>query len=72
MSGVIAPLFLTLALDGGEWSASPLFTEYVGAWLGPRGGLGFMENRRISWSYQELNPDSSVVQPLAKSLYQLR
>jgi hypothetical protein len=49
-SGGIAPLiFLTSALDGGEWSASRTGrftprerapdTHWIGGWVGPRAGL---------------------------------
>jgi hypothetical protein len=48
-SGGIAPEFLTLALDGGEWSASRLCrfttresspgTHWIGGSVGPRAGL---------------------------------
>jgi hypothetical protein len=42
-SGGIAPLFLTLALDGGEWSPSRPGrfipgTNWIGSWVGPRAG----------------------------------
>jgi hypothetical protein len=48
--GSIAPPFLTLALDGGEWSAShpvPLHTpgeraagiHWIGSWVGAKVGL---------------------------------
>jgi hypothetical protein len=49
-SGRIAPPLLTLALDGGEWSASCTgrFTSsqrapsirWIGGWVGPGAGLG--------------------------------
>jgi hypothetical protein len=40
----MAPLFLTSALDGGEWLAShtshfTLGTHWIGGWVGPRAGL---------------------------------
>jgi hypothetical protein len=54
---VIAPPFLTSALDGGEWSASRprLFspgerdsgTHWIG-WEGPRSGLDVVEKGKIS------------------------
>jgi hypothetical protein len=68
-SGGIAPLFLTLALDGSEWSAScpvcftvgerALDTHWIGGWVGLRVGLGTVEKRKIIHS-QELNPDSQA------------
>jgi hypothetical protein len=51
-SGGVAPPFLTLALDGGEWSASRLGrftpqkkapgTHWIGRWEGPRVSLDVM------------------------------
>jgi len=48
--------FLTLALDGGKWSASCLGhftltvscpgTHYRGGWMGPRTGLDVMAKRK--------------------------
>jgi hypothetical protein len=48
-SGDIAPIFFTLALDGGEWSVSrpgrltfgitAADTRVIGDWVGPRAGL---------------------------------
>jgi hypothetical protein len=55
-SGGIAPTFLTLALEGGEWSASRpgRFTPgeiatgaYWLGWVGPRAGLDAVEKRKI-------------------------
>jgi hypothetical protein len=54
-SGSIAPPFLTLALDGSEWSASrsgcfthgEIATQYQGGWLGPRASPDAMEKRKI-------------------------
>jgi hypothetical protein len=48
----IAPPFLTLALDGGECSAScpgrfTLGTHWMGSWVGPRTGLDAVEVRKI-------------------------
>jgi hypothetical protein len=37
--------------------------------MGTRAGLDIMERREISCPYWESNPDSSVVQPVAQSLY---
>jgi hypothetical protein len=69
----IAPPFLTSALDGGEWSASrprrftpeetALGTHCLGDWVGPTADMDVMERRKISFPYQESNPDSSAVQP---------
>jgi hypothetical protein len=49
--------FLTSALDGGEWSASrpgrftpgtqPLYTHYIGGWVGPIAGLNAVEKGKI-------------------------
>jgi len=41
--------FLTYALDGGEWWVSHILcftlgTHWVGGWVGPRAGLGRLEN----------------------------
>jgi hypothetical protein len=61
-SGGIAPPFLTLALDGGEWSAScPSLTagetapgtHCKGGWVGPRASLHIM-------SLPGIDPDSRV------------
>jgi hypothetical protein len=59
----IAPPFLTLALDGCEWSASrpgsgerTHGTHYVGGWVGPIAGLDAVEWRKISWPCWESNP----------------
>jgi len=43
-SGGIASAFLTLALDGGKWSASRSgrflsSSHWIGGWVGPRFGL---------------------------------
>jgi hypothetical protein len=58
--------FLTLALDGGKWSASSLshFTprerdpdiQWIGGWLGPRAGLDTMVKRKIPSPCQDSNP----------------
>jgi hypothetical protein len=37
----------------------------VGGWIGPRTGLDEEKLRKIPYSYRELNPDSSTVQPVA-------
>jgi hypothetical protein len=55
-SGGIARPFLTLALDGGEWSASrpchftpwgALGTHWRCSWVGRRAGLDAVEKRKI-------------------------
>jgi hypothetical protein len=56
-SGGIAPPFLTLALDGGEQSASQPGhftprermpgTNWIGGWVGPRAGLDAVHKRKI-------------------------
>jgi hypothetical protein len=58
--------FLTLALDGSEWSTShpTCFTSMerapnthsLGRWVGPRDGLDIMAKKRKSLPCQELNP----------------
>jgi hypothetical protein len=58
--------FFTLALDGGEWSAShpghftpgardPV-THWTGGWVGPRGGLDIMARKKNPNPSQEVNP----------------
>jgi hypothetical protein len=74
-SGGIPPPFLTLALDGGEWSASgPYFFtprvrapdyNWIGGWVGPRAGLDVVEKRKIL-PLLEFEP-----WPSSLSLYQL-
>jgi hypothetical protein len=54
---------LTLALYGGEWSASrsdrftPMErdpgTDWIGGWVGPRAGLDSVDKRTISCPCQE-------------------
>jgi hypothetical protein len=56
-SGGVAPPFLTLALDGNEWSASRLGrfnargrvpgTYRIGRWVGPSAYLDFMEKTKL-------------------------
>jgi hypothetical protein len=56
-SGGIAPLILTSALDGGEWSASrpgrftprerAPSTHWLGGWVGPRAILDAEVKRKI-------------------------
>jgi len=65
---------LTLALDGGEWSASypscfttresaPI-TQWIGGWVGPRAGQD-MVLKKFPAPHQESNPDHLIVQPVA-------
>jgi hypothetical protein len=64
---------LTLALDGGERSASclGLFTprerapgiHWIGGWVGPRTSLDMLK-RKISSPHQDLNPNHLNVQPI--------
>jgi hypothetical protein len=64
-SGGIAPLFLTSALDGGEWSAScpGRFTRreiapsihWIGGWVGSGVGLDVEEHKKISFPFWESN-----------------
>jgi hypothetical protein len=68
-------LFLTSALDESEWSASRpshfIFGKMVpgihrtGGWLGLTAGLDAIEKRKMPCLYQESNPSSSAVHPLA-------
>jgi hypothetical protein len=46
---------VTLALDGGEWSASQRApgTHWIGGWVGPRASLDMVVKRRIPSSYME-------------------
>jgi hypothetical protein len=48
----MAPLFFTLALDGGEWSAShtshfTLGTQWIGDWVGPRVDFGAVKEKHL-------------------------
>jgi hypothetical protein len=66
---------LTLALDGGEWSAShpghftprerAPGTHWIGGWVGPRAVLDPVVKRKIPSPSQELNPRTPIVQPIA-------
>jgi hypothetical protein len=61
---VYTHVFLTLALDGGEWSASRPCrfsagerapgTHWIGGWVDPKAGLDNMEKQKL------LNSDPSV------------
>lgn len=75
--GVEIPLqsFLTLVLDGHEWSAllhgrstPPPIERGVGRPV----GQGALENRKFSWYYRELNQNSFAAQPVAWLLYRLK
>jgi hypothetical protein len=46
-------------------------TYWVGDWVGPRADLDGVEKRKICWRCWRLNPDSSVVQPIALLLHWL-
>jgi hypothetical protein len=81
-SGGIAPhILLTLALDGGEWSASypGHFTprerapgnHWIGGWVGPRAVLDALVKRKIPSPHQDSNPRTPILQPIAWSLYRL-
>jgi len=68
--------FLTLALDGGEWSASypgqfssgkkALCTHGIFCWVGPSVCLDIVEKKRICASAGD---QTLVIQSLAYSLY---
>jgi hypothetical protein len=69
----LSPPFLTLARDGGEWSASrpcrftpkvkALGTHWIGGWAGTRAGLGPVQKRKkIHW--RESNPSRHFCSPL--------
>jgi hypothetical protein len=65
----------TLALDGGEWSAScPCHftprtrapgTHWIGGWVAPRAGLDMVSKRKIPSHCWESNSDHLIVQPIA-------
>jgi len=66
-SGGIAPrILLTLALDGGEWSAShtdrytprerALGTHWLRGWMGPTAGLNAVRKRKSPCPCRESNP----------------
>jgi hypothetical protein len=66
--------YLTLALDGGEWSASrpgrfttkerAHGTHWIAGWVGPRAGLDKVVKRKITSHCRDWNPP--IVQPLAQ------
>jgi hypothetical protein len=62
-SGDVISPFLTLALDGGKWSASlpgrfTPSTYWTGGWVGARAGLYAMEKK--SCPCRESNPSRST------------
>jgi hypothetical protein len=67
---------LTLALEGGEGSASrpsrfiprerPPGTHWVGDWVGPRAVLETVVKRKIPSPRRESNPRPPIVQPVAQ------
>jgi hypothetical protein len=67
---------LTLALDGGEWSAScpghftpggrAPDTPWIGGWVGPRAVLDMVVKRKIPSPHRKLNPRTLIVQPIAQ------
>jgi hypothetical protein len=72
----MAPLFLTSALDGGEWSASrhgrfspgksTADNYWIVGWNGLRADLDAMENRKTV-PPQEIEPRPSCLLPIAVS-----
>jgi hypothetical protein len=68
--------FMTLALDGGEWSASRpgRFTprkrcpgiHWIGSWVGPRAVLYAVVKRKIPSPRRKSNPKTPTVQPVAR------
>jgi hypothetical protein len=73
--GGIVSCILTLALDGGEWSASRpgRFTprerapgiHWIGGWVSPRAILDVVGKRKIPSPCQKSNPRTLIVQPIA-------
>jgi hypothetical protein len=72
--GDTTPPFLTLTLDGDEWStlSRGYFTPgqptigivYTGGWVSPTAAMDVMEKREISHPCRKSSPDFSFVQPL--------
>jgi hypothetical protein len=70
-------IFLTLALAGGEWSASLPWrftpgeraqgTHWIGGWVDLRAGLGDLEKRKILGPTGTRTSTPSVVKPVASS-----
>jgi hypothetical protein len=72
-NGVIAPPLLTLAQEGGEWSAAcpgeiARGIHWIGDWMGPRPSLDAVERRKKFFPCREPNPVIVVRYPL---LYRL-
>jgi hypothetical protein len=77
-SGDVAPPFLGLALDGGEWSSSCSChftpretapgTHCRGGWVGPTSGLDIMEKRNLQGIKPQLlsHPACSLVTMLTE------
>jgi hypothetical protein len=70
--------FLTSGVAGCEWSAScpgclipkrEPSIYWPGGWVSPRASLDIVEERKISFPCQELNPSSFAVQSVPWSLY---
>jgi hypothetical protein len=69
-------VFLTSALDGGEWSASRCGrftprervpgTHWIGGRVGPRAVLDAVVKRKIPSPRRESNPRTPIVQPVAQ------
>jgi len=69
---------LTLALDGGEWTAlhPSCFTpkerapgtHWIGDWVGTRVILDMVMKRKISSPCQESNPRTSIIQLIASAI----
>ena len=62
--------FLTLALDGDEWSALHHWgftpgTHFTVGWVGPGAGVDILERRKITCPCRELKCDASVIQTIA-------
>jgi hypothetical protein len=67
---------LTLALDGGEWSASrpsrfsprerAPSTHLIGGWVGPRFVMDAVVRRKIPSPCQDSNPRTLIIQPIAE------
>jgi hypothetical protein len=74
--GGTSPPFLTSALNGCVFSFTPLPIYLLGkdppgahctrGWVGPGVGINDIDNRNISYSYGESNPNSSPVHPIAR------
>jgi len=66
-------IFLTSALDGGEWSTSrpgrfipretAFCTDWIGDCVGPRVGLDTVVKRKIPSPFRDLNHDQPVRSP---------